>query len=773
MKKLTLQVEGIHCASCKALIEDVVKKRNGVEDARVNVLRKTLSLTYDETKTNLDLVAGDVARVGAYRVKLPQTSSTDDGEHDSEDITTMRHVLPMVIASLPFFLMMGWIAGEAWAGLPSLEKFLGHIHFKAFDYEIMFMNVIQFFIATPLLWIGGKNVYKSAFVAARNGVANMDTLVALGTGVSWAYSTVITFVPGLLSSSEGKDGVYFEAAVFIMLFVVIGRFIEDRSKHKAGSAMRALFAMQAQKARVLRNDQEVTISVSQVVEGDILIVKPGEKIPVDGTITQGSSAIDESLMTGESMPVAKNVGDNVIGGAINASGILHYRATAVGERTFLAQIIRMVENAQLTEAPIQRLADRVAGFFVPIVLFISAGTFVFWYLAAPGFGIIEPSQALSLAMYTAITVLVIACPCALGLATPTAILVATGNAARRGLLVKDVHALEMISRPGVMVFDKTGTITSGKPVLHTHSVSQDLLPYLFAIESSSHHPLAHAICEGLRTDKKITDRAKKLTLSSFVDLPGKGIAAKIGDKQIRVGTHAYLRDEGISVDESTDKVLKSMQEDGQTISHVGVDGSYAGFVSVHDPIKHDASEVIKKLKHRGIQTVLLSGDHKRTARAVGKAIGVDEVIAEVLPGEKEAVIARLQQSDTSTGQSIVAMIGDGINDAPALARADVGIAMGTGTDVAQAAGDLIIVGGSLKKIPQLITLSEQTMRIIQQNLFWAFFYNVVGIPIAAGILYLPFGILLSPPLAAVAMAGSSISVVLNSIRAGKSIPQKR
>ncbi|MDP4011736.1 MAG: copper-translocating P-type ATPase, partial [Candidatus Roizmanbacteria bacterium] len=618
--------------------------------------------------------------------------------------------------------------------------------------------------------------------------------IAIGTGTAWIYSSIVTFSPHAFSQIEGGTEVYFEAAVFIIFFIMLGRLFEMRAKGQASAAIKALLHLQAKEATVIRNKKEIVIPIDEVVVGDIIIIKPGQKLPVDGIVTKGETSIDESMVTGESLPVEKNIGDEVIGATINTSGAFQYRATKVGADTLLSQIIQMVEDAQATEAPIQRLADKVASVFVPAVISIAIVAWIFWLFVAPQFGIISDATALQFAIFVAITILIIACPCALGLATPTAVMVGTGRAASRGILIKDAKALEIAHSLNIIVFDKTGTLTIGKPEVQHLSLSatqknrEYLIRMIYSIEKQSHHPLAEAVVRRI-------GKTKMISVEKFKDISGKGVQASIGGKAVMVGTERLMKENKLMIPEKYTSLAKSLQKKAQTVSFVAVDTLVVGVIGIADSVKEDAKEAVATLKKMGIQTVMITGDNKATAEAVGKAVGIDMVISEVLPGEKAEKIRELQENSldisffasspkgahdiaqkqisapiqelkkqNSARRMVVAMVGDGINDAPALATADIGIAMGTGTDVAIATGDIVLVKGSLDKVVESIEISQQTLKIIKQNLVWAFGYNIIGIPIAAGILYPLFGLLLSPIVASLAMALSSVSVVGNSLR---------
>lgn len=784
MLKKIFPIVGMHCASCKALIEDVVSDLDGVSHVKVNYATEKMSIEYDENKITIDDLKKTVASAGSYQLvddnqgntvlasppeaeKIMHHSSLEKHEHGIPLDEQLRHeryvnlknkIFFIGLGTIPFVGIMLWMLLMNLLRLPDPMMFFGMIRLENAGIEISLFYLLQLLIATPILFIGGQEIFKSAISAAKMRVSNMDTLIALGTSVAWLYSTVVTIHPSSFSGIEGGSEVYFEAAVFIIFFIMLGRLLEMRSKGQAADAIKSLLKLQAKEATVIRNKKEMTIPIEQVQVGDIIIVKPGQKLPVDGKVTDGTSSVDESMVTGESIPVEKKEGDEVIGATINGSGSFRYKATKVGADTLLAQIIQMVEEAQSTEAPIQKLADKVASVFVPTVISIAVVAWIFWYFVAPQFGLIAPIDAFTLATYIAITVLIIACPCALGLATPTAVMVGTGKAAQLGILVKDAEALEIAHTVDTIVFDKTGTLTKGKPEVQVLDLpDKNYIPLLYSLEKSSHHPLAEAVVKYTEQTTKVHN----LSIKDFRDLSGKGVTAHIDGQEVTVGIEQLMTEMKITVSNEILTKAEKLRDKAQTVSFIAVDGQVQGFVGISDTIKDDAKDAIKRLHEMGIRTVMMTGDNKKTAKAVGNELGIDEVIAEVLPGDKAKKIRALQGARRDR---IVAMVGDGINDAPALAQANIGIAMGTGTDVAIATGDIILVKGTLLKVIESIDISKKTLRIIKQNLFWAFGYNVIGIPVAAGILFIPFGLLLSPIIASIAMAFSSISVVSNSLR---------
>ncbi len=614
--------------------------------------------------------------------------------------------------------------------------------------------IIIFILACPVqIWVGSQ-FYSGLVAVFKYRTADMNTLIAVGTLSAFIYSTFVTFFSGFFTRTGIEAHIYFDTAAMIMVLVLLGRFFEARSKSRASGAIRKLLKLKALKAVVIRDGKEEEIDVDSVAEGDLVLVKPGEKIPVDGVIKEGYSTVDESMVTGESIPVDKKIKDEVIGSTINLTGFLKFKATRVGKDTFLSQIVKMVEEAQGSKAPIQRLADRVAGYFVPAVILIAVITFTAWLIWGP-----KPS--ITYALVNFVSVLIIACPCALGLATPTAITVGTGIGAENGILIKDASSLEMAHKLDTIVFDKTGTLTRGEPevsdIIIESSVFKEtswkLLSLAASSELYSEHPLARAIVK----------EARKLNLKleepqEFVSMAGKGIKAKVGGREIIKGSLRLMRENKISIGSLKGKA-QELSKKGLTPVFVSIDRKPAGIIAFADNLKSNAAEVISRLYKLGLEVAMITGDNKNTALAVGRKAGIDRVVSEVLPGIKAEEIKKLQ----SEGR-IVAMVGDGINDAPALAQADIGIAIGTGTDVAVESSQITLVKGDLYGVIKAIMLSRNTVRIIRQNLFWAFFYNLILIPVAAGVLYPFSGILISPIFAAAAMAFSSISVVSNSLR---------
>lgn len=782
MKKEQYPIVGMHCASCKQLIERMVGKLTGVESVLVNYASETMSVSYDETKVSLGDITEAVASAGSYKLVsgehgtvLASPPEAKKMEHDMAGMDHKSHasalkkeeyqklkrtVLWVALGAVPFAVLMGLHGFAALGLVMMMHAPFGFVEFSSTTYRINVLFLLQFLLATPVLFIGGRQFFESTWRALKVRAANMDTLIALGTFTAWSFSTVVTFVPQLFD--DVASDVFFEAAVFIVFFILLGRLMEARAKAKTSDAVKALFELQAKEATVLRDGKEERVPLQEVQVGDIIVVRPGEKIPVDGVITKGQSTIDESMVTGESIPVEKGESDAVIGSTINKTSSFQFRATKVGNDTMLSQIIHMVEEAQGTTAPIQKLADKISGVFVPVVIVIALVAALFWYVVAPTLGLIDPNtDVLQLAIYIATTVLIIACPCALGLATPTAVMVGTGKAAGKGILVKDAEALEKAHNIHTIVFDKTGTLTKGEPEVTDSAYAKDadtalVLRYAHAVEHLSEHPLSEAVTvyakkEGVKTDE----------VTGFEAIEGRGVIGTVDSKKIAIGNKRLMDEQEVSLSSDLQKEAHTYSEEGKTVIYMALDGVHVAVFALADTVKEESKQAIETLHKRGIEVALLTGDNEQTANAIGAELGIDTVIAEVLPGDKAQKIKDLQEQHHG---AIIAMVGDGINDAPALAQADVGIAMGTGTDVAIEAGDIILVQGTLDKVVETIDVSKLTLKVVKQNLFWAFGYNIIAIPIAAGLLYPFLGILLSPIIASAAMAFSSVSVVLNSLR---------
>ncbi|MGG1677099.1 heavy metal translocating P-type ATPase [Neobacillus sp. NRS-1170] len=723
LKEIQLPITGMTCAACANRIEKGLNKLDGVHEANVNLALEKAAIKYDTAATNVDNFIKKINDLGYEVVTEESSTSTRDKEIEKQK---GKFIFSLILT------------------FPLLWAMVSHFEFTSFIYlpEMLMNPWVQLALATPVQFIVGKQFYVGAYKALRNRSANMDVLVALGTSAAYFYSLYLS----ILSIGKGQHSIelYFETSAILITLIILGKLFEARAKGRSSEAIKKLMGLQAKTATVYRNGQEQAIAIEEVVVGDIVFVKPGEKVPVDGEIIEGRSTLDESMLTGESVPVDKTIGDQVIGATINKNGFLKIKATKVGRDTALAQIIKVVEEAQGSKAPIQRLADQISGIFVPIVIGIAVLTFIIWFIwVSPG------NFAVSLEKM--IAVLVIACPCALGLATPTSIMAGSGRAAEAGVLFKGGEHLELTHRINTIVLDKTGTVTNGKPeltdvVVSGHIDQETFMQLVGSAEKQSEHPLAEAIVKGIR-EKGI----ELVEPTEFEAIPGYGIKATVAGKEVVIGTRKLLNQVGIPFHSSNEKMLE-LEETGKTAMLVAIDGAFAGIVAVADTVKETSKEAIKKLKEMGLEVIMMTGDNHRTANAIAIEVGVDFVIAEVLPNGKAAEVKKLQQEG-----KLVAMVGDGINDAPALAIADIGMAIGTGTDVAMEAADITLMRGDLTSIVDAIYMSKQTISNIKQNLFWAFGYNTLGIPIAA------IG-LLAPWLAGAAMAFSSVSVVLNALR---------
>jgi P-type Cu+ transporter len=721
-EKVELDIYGMTCAACSTRIEKGLNKLNGVAQATVNLASESGTVEYQPGVIELDEILEKIKKLG-YDANVKEERETKQIAKKQEIDEKKRKLYISTLLSLPLLYTM--IAHLPWdLGLPMPN---------------IFMNPwFQFLLATPVQFYIGWPFYVGAYKALRNKSANMDVLVALGTSAAYYYSLLESI--RTLYNPEYVPHLYYETSAILITLILVGKLFEALAKGRTTEAISQLLRLQAKEAAVIRDGIEVKIPIEQVIVGDEIIVKPGEKIPVDGVVLNGQSYVDESMLTGESVPVEKKPGDMVIGATINKNGTLTMKATKVGKDTALANIIKIVEEAQGSKAPIQRMADIISGYFVPIVVGISLVTFVIW------FAFINPGD-LPTALETAIAVLVIACPCALGLATPTSIMVGTGKGAENGILFKGGEHLEITHKITAIVLDKTGTITKGKPVVTDFEAKDDrALAYLYAAEKSSEHPLAEAIVDYAKQQNVTLYDAEQ-----FEAIPGHGIAAIVNKETVFVGTRKLMRERGIDYTKFEERLVK-LEQEGKTAMLIAIGGKIAGVVAVADTVKETAKQAIEQMKNLGIEVYMLTGDNDRTAKAIANQVGITHVFAEVLPEDKANYVKQLQ----SEGK-VVAMVGDGINDAPALAVADVGIAIGTGTDVAIETADITLMGGELTLIPKAISLSRATMKNIRQNLFWALVYNSAGIPIAAEGL-------LAPWIAGAAMAFSSVSVVANSLR---------
>jgi Cu+-exporting ATPase len=766
--KVDIPVQGMTCAACQASVQKALQRQPGVVDASVNLMMKSAAVTYDPAVTRPEALVEAIRDTG-YEAELPRPEQTAFEEQEArdraneEEFRNLRRkalvsgaigVLAMIV-SMPLMAsgvhhgpvadpFMRWAMESLTPALRAAMPWLYRIDPAVLSWSLLALTL------GVMAW-AGRHFYARAWSGFRHHSADMNTLVAVGTGAAFLYSVLATVAPGFFLSRGVAPDVYYEAVVIIIALILTGNAFEARAKSRTSAALRGLVALQPKTARVLNGEQELDLPVEQVKSGDTVAVRPGERIPVDGEVLSGASAVDESMLTGESMPVEKKAGDRVIGGTINRTGAFRYRATTLGSDSVLAQIVRLMRDAQGSRAPIQRLADRVSGIFVPVVLSLAIATFVVWYVA-------DGSAVRAFA--AAVAVLIIACPCAMGLAVPTAVMVATGKGAELGTLIKGGEALQRAGDVTTVLLDKTGTITEGRPTV-TDVIpapgaprgADELLRVVAALESSSEHPLADAVVRHAR-ERNLAF----MTPEEFQSVTGQGVVGVVEGSFLAAGNEKLMADYAadpapLAAD------AERLTGEGKTPVYVAIDGRLAGLLAVADPLKATAREAVARLRKMGIEVVLLTGDNRRTAEAIAREAGIDRVVAGVLPEGKVAEVKRLQQA----GQ-VVAMVGDGINDAPALAQADLGIAIGTGADVAVEASDVTLMRGDPRGIASAVALSRRTMRTMRQNLFWAFIYNVIGIPIAAGVLYPAFGILLSPILASAAMAFSSVSVVANSLR---------
>lgn len=759
------KIKGMHCASCASIIERTVKKIDGVEDISVNNGTENAKIVFDSSKTNAESFNKKLEPLG-YSLIVPMDHSIEsmsassmgmsENEHaehlglnqsKKEKLEEIKEMKSKVMSAIPLAIfsvfVMTWDILAQYSIAPMMSYAL-----KEF-----FHHLLPIF-ATYTLFVVGKPYLLGFYRFLRYGKANMDTLIGIGTVAAFLYSFAVSAFEETLRPFINVDHTYYDVTIVVITFIALGKYLEARSKIKTGDAIEKLLNLQAKTALVTREGKEVEISINEVKHGDLIIVKPGTKIPVDGVIAEGSSFVDESMVTGEPMPVQKKIGDSVVAGTINTSGSFVFKATKIGSETLLAQIIHMVEEAQGSKAPIQALADKISSVFVPIVLVLAFVTLGVWL--AFGTGSLGFSQALSFGLVSFVGILVIACPCALGLATPTAIIVGVGKGAKEGILIKDAATLEKLHKVDTVMMDKTGTITIGKPTLidiqnSSDMSNEDLIGILAALEKKSEHPIAHAIVNYAK-EKNIPIQE----VSNFEGIQGKGLKGSVKQIEYFVGNTKLMKDLNLSFDQT---LLEEFTSQGKTPVIISTKEKVLGFVMVADEIKPESKEAINALHKLGIKVVMLTGDDEKAAKHIASLVGVDEVVAHVLPQDKLLKIQELQ----SQGH-IVAMAGDGVNDAPALAQADVGIAMGTGTDVAIESAGITLLGGDISKIVKAIKLSKITMRGIKQNLFWAFIYNIVGIPLAAGVFYPIFGWLLNPVFAGFAMAMSSVSVVSNSLR---------
>jgi Cu+-exporting ATPase len=744
MNNLSLKLKGMSCASCANNIEQAILAVAGVIDCHVNFGAEQVTINYEPKQTNLAKIQAAIVDAGYSSFQL-ETEGEDTAEAAiklaAERELILKLTTGIVMSIILFFGSLPMMTG---LHLPFVPKFFHNPWF-------------QLVLTTPVeFWCGGS-FFRNAWKSLKRRTATMDTLIALGTGTAYFYSLFVTLFPGMFISQGLEIHVYYEVAAMVVTLILLGRFFEHRAKGQTSEAIHKLMGMQAKIARVIRDDLEMDIPINKVIVNDLILVRPGEKIPVDGEVIDGNSTVDESMVTGESVPVKKQPGDEVIGSTINKTGSFKFKATRVGKDTFLAQIVKLVQEAQGSKAPIQRLVDQVTGWFVPAVIMIALLTFMIWFSITANF---------TLAMMTMVGVLIIACPCALGLATPTSVMVGTGKGAENGILIKSAESLELAHKINIIVVDKTGTLTQGKPTVTdfitikgtANGNELQLLKLAASVEHKSEHPLAEAVVK-----YTINQAVSLADVKNFAAIVGSGVQGIVYDQLVQVGTQRWFTELGIDTD-----VLEPHQtiweNEGKTVIWLAVNGKSEAIMAITDALKPSSLTAVKALQKLGLEVVMLTGDNQKTAQTIANQVGITQVFAQVRPDQKAAMIKSLQQKKVGNKFKIVAMVGDGINDAPALAQADVGIAMGTGTDVAIAASDITLISGDLQAIVTAIQLSRATINNIRQNLFFAFIYNIIGIPIAAGILYPFFGLLLNPIIAGAAMAFSSVSVVSNALR---------
>ena len=780
-RTIRIPVSGMTCAACQARVQRTLQRQPGVVDAGVNLMMHDATVRYAPDAVSPEQLVAAIRDTG-YGAELPPTEDDAFAEQEARDKAQAEELAELKRKAI----VSGTVGALAMFAPMALMNVVPH---RVMELALLVLTV------GVMTW-AGRHFYTRAWAAFRHHSADMNTLIAVGTGAAFVYSLIATLAPGFFAARGVAPDVYYEAVIIIIALILTGNAFEARAKRNTSAALRALVSLQPKTARVLRVDQdrevERDVPVDQVTRDDTVLVRPGERVPVDGVVLTGESAVDESMLTGESLPVAKTAGDRVIGGTINRTGAFRYRATTLGSDSVLGQIVKLMRDAQGSRAPIQRLADRISGIFVPVVISIAIATFAAWFVLADGAPAVRAFAA-------AVAVLIIACPCAMGLAVPTAVMVSTGRGAALGVLIKGGEALQRAGDVNTVVLDKTGTVTEGRPTvtdvvladvgavataagapagsrtrgappntndrvptaeLHHPSDADrgvdargELLALVASLESSSEHPLADAIVRHAK-DAGLSVQAPE----SFTSHTGRGATGIVAGVGIAAGNEQLMRDWAVEV-APLRAAAERLAEEGKTPIYVAVDGALAGVIAVADPIRETSREAIARLHRMGLEVVMLTGDNQRTADAIAREAGIDRVVAGVLPDGKVAEIKRLQGEGR-----VVAMVGDGINDAPALAQADVGMAIGTGTDIAVEAGDVVLMRGDLRSAAQAIQLSRRTMRTMKQNLFWAFIYNVIGIPVAAGVLYPVYGLLLSPILASAAMAFSSVSVVTNSLR---------
>ncbi len=742
MDNATLKLRGMSCASCANSIEDTIRSVPGVSKCNVNFGAEQATVTYDPKRTDIEAIQDAIDAAG-YSAQPIQEQDLLTGDDDAERKTRLAESQELtrkiwVGGIISAILVIGSLPAMTGLHIPFIPMWLHNFWLQAA-------------LSAPVQFWCGKSFYVNSWKALKRHAATMDTLIALGTSAAYFYSLFVTLFPQFLIAQGLTPNVYYETAAVVITLILLGRLFENRAKGQTSEAIRKLMGLQARTARIVRNGREMEVPIAEVQLRDVILVRPGEKIPTDGEVIEGGSTVDEAMVTGESMPVKKQPGDEVIGATINKTGSFKFRATRVGKDTFLAQIVKLVQQAQGSKAPIQRLADRVTGWFVPAVIASAIATFIIWY---------NIMGNITLALITTVGVLIIACPCALGLATPTSIMVGTGKGAENGILIKGADSLELAHKLQIIVLDKTGTLTQGKPTVTdfvtvngtANSNELKLLHLAASIERNSEHPLAEAVVQYAQSQEVELAEAE-----NFEAKAGSGVQGYVSNRLVQIGTQRWMTELGINTQVQTQ--WDRLEYLGKTVIWIAVDRKVQGIMGIADALKPSSASAVRALQRLGLEVVMLTGDNQRTAEAIAREVSIKQVFAEVRPDQKAAIVQKLQ----SEGK-IVAMVGDGINDAPALAQADVGMAIGTGTDVAIAASDITLISGDLQGIVTAIQLSRATMLNIRQNLFFAFIYNVAGIPIAAGILFPFFGLLLSPIIAGAAMAFSSVSVVTNALR---------
>ncbi len=721
-EKLEVGIKGMHCASCVLKVENSIKKIPGIYSASVNLAAEKAFVQYDKDNVSIPDIKQAVKEAGYEAVEF-DADFEKEKEHEIRQLKT-KVIIGGILSAIIFML-----------SFPEWFFFMPAFFHQNFILLLVLTTPVQF-------WVGWQ-FYEGTWKTLKRKTADMNTLIAVGTSAAFFYSAGVALFP----SAFTEPAVYFDTAAIIITLILLGRYFEAVAKGRTSEAIKKLIGLQAKTARVLRGNKEIEIPIEEVKTGDIILVKPGEKIPVDGIVAAGHSSVDESMVTGESIPVEKKEKDEVIGATINKSGFLKIKTAKIGKDTVLSQIIKMVEEAQGSKAPIQRLADKISSVFVPVVILIAVGAFGFWYLTGSPF---------LFAFTVLIAVLIIACPCALGLATPTAIMVGTGKGAENGILIKGGEALETAHKINTIIFDKTGTLTKGKPevtdIIAFSGSEDDALKYAAIVEKRSEHPLAEAIINEAKK-RKIKIQEPK----NFKAIEGKGVQAGCNGKLILFGNRKLMKENNISID-NFEKQIQKLENEGKTVMLLSVEKKLYGAIAVADTLKEHSKEAVERLKKKGIEVIMITGDNERVAKAIARQGGIQKILAEVLPQDKAKEVKKLQEQG-----KIVAMVGDGINDAPALAQADLGIAIGSGTDIALETGSIVLIKNDLRDVVKSIELSRYTIKKIRQNLFWAFIYNVAGIPIAAGILYPAIGLLLNPIIAAGAMAFSSVFVVSNSL----------